>query len=147
MTSLNSLTTPWRRCNLIASRLSGKKLECTENIIPIAQPSPCDEFNAIERLRQPLKGKCKGEKFSSLETLQQLVDQKLSQLEPSLVKSLTSFDFILDAPLQGAFKITLSCSSSYRYSGQKSDTCIACKVEPTLLNLFNSMSAQELTLN
>ena len=30
---------------------------------------------------------------------------------------------------------------------KNSDPCIACKVEPTLLNLFKSMSAQKLTLN
>ena len=80
-----------------------KALEWPENIIPIFQPPHCPELNAIERLWQHLKGQWKGETFPSLEALRQRVNQELSQLNPSQVKSLTSFDFILDALLQAAF--------------------------------------------
>jgi transposase len=80
-----------------------KKLDWTENIIPIFQPPHCPELNAIERLWQHLKGQWKGENFPSLDALRQRVNQELSQLSVSQVQSLTSFDFVLDTLLQAAF--------------------------------------------
>ncbi|MDB9527337.1 transposase [Oscillatoria sp. CS-180] len=44
-----------------------KKLNWTENIIPIFHPPHCPELNAVERLWQHLKGQWKGENFPSLE--------------------------------------------------------------------------------
>lgn len=70
------------------------------------QPAHSPELNPIERLWQHLKGRWKGENFASLEALRQRVEQELQRLTQEQIKSLTSYDFILDALLATKFRQT-----------------------------------------
>jgi transposase len=75
----------------------GKALVVPENIILLFQPPYCPELNPIERLWEHLKVDLKWAAFKTLAQLQSKVDQRLSELTPEIVASITGYRFILDA--------------------------------------------------
>ena len=76
---------------------TSKKLNVPSNIILLFQPAYCPELNPIERLWEYLKGDLKWESFKNLDQLEVEVDERLAQLTPEIVASVTGYSFILDA--------------------------------------------------
>jgi hypothetical protein len=76
---------------------TAKRLQIPDNIILLFQPPYCPELNPIERLWQHLKQDLRWQCFDTLQQLQDVLDQRLIQLTPPVVASLTGYDFILNA--------------------------------------------------
>ncbi|GAB4303987.1 MAG: hypothetical protein Fur0025_45570 [Oscillatoriaceae cyanobacterium] len=72
-------------------------LEIPENIILLFQPPYSPEVNPIERLWQYLKGFLKWLVHEQLEPLRVKVGEILNQLSAEIIRSLTGWDFILNA--------------------------------------------------
>ncbi len=79
-----------------------KTLDCPENIIPIFQPPHSPELNPIERFWEFLKTQLQWENCSSLSQLRQKLAEVLQNITPSMIASLTSYDFILEALFSAA---------------------------------------------
>lgn len=80
-----------------ASAHCAQSLQVPDNVILLFQPPYCPELNPIERLWQELKRALAWMQFDSIETLQQAVSQWLNRLSPAQVRSLTQWDWIVDA--------------------------------------------------
>ncbi|MEM1367471.1 MAG: transposase [Cyanobacteria bacterium P01_H01_bin.15] len=76
---------------------TAKKLKIPQNVMLLFQPPCCPELNTQERVWQHLKGDLHWEMFDSLEELEVKVEKLLDALTPDIVRSLTGYDFILDA--------------------------------------------------
>lgn len=72
-------------------------LTLVDNVILLFQPSYCPEVNPIERLWQELKRSLAWMHFESIGHLQQAISGWVNQLSPEEVKSLTQWDWIVDA--------------------------------------------------
>ena len=79
-----------------------KTLDYPENIIPIFQPPHSPELNPIERFWGFLKSQLQWENCSSLTQLRQKLAEVLKTITPSMIASLTSYDFILEALFSAA---------------------------------------------
>jgi hypothetical protein len=73
------------------------ELEVPENIILLFQPPYCPQVNPIERLWKEIKKPMKWQLFDHLDELRRKLSQVLSSLTPSVVASVTGWDFILSA--------------------------------------------------
>jgi len=82
---------------LALDRLPRSELEIPENIILLFQPAYCPQVNPIERLWKEIKKLLKWELFDHLDELRNKLAQVLSHLTPSVVASVTGWDFILEA--------------------------------------------------
>jgi len=71
-----------------------RQLDWPENLIPIYQPAHCPELNPIERLWEYVKAQLRWENCHSLDELRQQVYAILAQMTPTVIASLTSWDFI-----------------------------------------------------
>ncbi len=80
-----------------ASAHVAKRLQLPDNLLLLFQPSHCPELNSIERLWQHLKDSVSWELFADVEVLRTTVRQRLAQLTQDVVKSLTGWNYILDA--------------------------------------------------
>ena len=76
---------------------TGLDLEIPENIILLFQPPYSPQVNPIERLWKEIKKQLKWELFENLEGLRKRLDKILRDLTPSVVASVTGWDFILEA--------------------------------------------------
>jgi transposase len=61
------------------------------------QPPYCPQVNPIERLWKEIKKHLKWDLLDDLEQLRQKLSQVLLQLTPSVIASVTGWDFILEA--------------------------------------------------
>lgn len=73
------------------------ELEIPENIILLFQPPYSPQVNPIERLWQEIKKQLKWQLFENLDDLRNRLSQVLQQLTPQTIKSVTGWDFILEA--------------------------------------------------
>lgn len=73
------------------------QLDWPENLIPICQPAHCPELNPIERLWEYIKAQLRWENCHSLDELRHQVYSILAQITPTVIASLTSWDFIITA--------------------------------------------------
>ncbi len=76
---------------------TGLTLEIPENVILLFQPPYSPQVNPIERLWKEIKKKLKWELFENLDSLRNRLSQVLQELTPQAIKSVTGWDFILDA--------------------------------------------------
>lgn len=74
-----------------------KRLQVPKNIILLFQPPHCPESNPIEQLWQYLKRRLSWTLPKNLEQLRQLLKEKLEQLTPDIIASITGRQSILDA--------------------------------------------------
>jgi hypothetical protein len=74
-----------------------RQLDWPENLIPLCQPAHCPELNPIERLWEYVKAQLRWENCHSLDELRQQVYAILAQMMPTVITSLTSWDFIRTA--------------------------------------------------
>jgi hypothetical protein len=74
-----------------------KNLSIPENVIMLYQPPKCPELNPVERFWQHLKETLSWAVVDSLDELRAILDHRLRQLTPTVVASLTGFDFIINA--------------------------------------------------
>ncbi|WP_228054796.1 IS630 family transposase [Gloeocapsopsis crepidinum] len=72
-------------------------LTLPDNVILLFQPPYCPEVNPLERLWQQLKRALAWMHFGSIAQLQQTITCWVNQLSPEEVKSLTQWDWIVDA--------------------------------------------------
>lgn len=72
-------------------------LDWPENIIPIFQPPYSPELNPIERFWEHLKAQLKWHNCPGLDELRALLKKALEEITPSVISSLTGWDFITDA--------------------------------------------------
>lgn len=80
-----------------------QNLKVPANIILLFQPAHTPQVNPIERLWQEVKRNLKWECFQSLDELRVSVQQRLEQLNTSIVASITGWGFILDALIVSGF--------------------------------------------
>lgn len=73
------------------------RLRLPDNLILVYQPPKSSETNPIERLWQHLKEPLSWAVFNRLDELRAVLDQRLRDLTPAVVASLTGFGFILKA--------------------------------------------------
>jgi len=73
------------------------ELEIPENIILLFQPPYSPQVNPIERLWKEIKKELKWELFDCLDQLREKLSKILSNLTPSIITSVTGWDFILEA--------------------------------------------------
>lgn len=73
------------------------QLDWPENLVPICQPAHCPELNPIERLWEYIKAQLRWENCHSLDELRHQVYSILAQITPTVIASLTSWDFIITA--------------------------------------------------
>ena len=73
------------------------QLDWPENLIPICQPAHCPELNPIERLWEYIKAQLRWENCHSLDEVRHQVYSILAQITPTVIASLTSWDFIITA--------------------------------------------------
>lgn len=76
---------------------SSRYLTVPDNVILIFQPPHTPEVNPIERLWKEIKRYLNWECFHDLDELRQAVGQRIDRLSPSVVASVTGWDFILAA--------------------------------------------------
>ncbi|MEH2277540.1 MAG: transposase [Nostoc sp.] len=79
-----------------------KALDIPDNIIPIFQPPHSPELNPIERFWEFLKSQLQWENCKTLTQLQHNLTDVLKEITPSMIASLTSYDFILEALFSAA---------------------------------------------
>lgn len=72
-------------------------LDWPENIIPIFQPPYSPELNPIERFWEHLKAQLKWHNCPCLDELRAILKKALEEITPSVISSLTGWDFITDA--------------------------------------------------
>lgn len=72
-------------------------LSVPDNVILLFQPPYCPEVNPIERVWQELKRVLAWMHVDSMAQLQQAISRWVNQLSPEAVKSLTQWDWIVDA--------------------------------------------------
>ena len=73
------------------------KLEIPENILLIFQPPYSPELNPIERVWQFLKQQLSWENYQDLDSLKQRGSSIIQELSPEIIRSLTGWDYILEA--------------------------------------------------
>lgn len=81
--------------NAMAHR--ARSLTVPDNVILLFQPPYCPEVNPIERLWRELKRVLAWQQFETLAELQQAISQWVHQLSAAVVRSLTCWDWIVDA--------------------------------------------------
>ncbi|MGV0104085.1 transposase [Nostoc sp. DSM 114167] len=79
-----------------------KTLDFPDNIIPLFQPPHSPELNPIERFWEFLKSQLQWENCKTLSQLQQKLTDALKEITPSMIASLTSYNFILEALFSAA---------------------------------------------
>ncbi len=72
-------------------------IEIPDNIVLLFQPPYSPEVNPIGRVWLELKRYVQWQHFTNLEDLQNKVSQWVAQLTPEQIKSLTQWDWIVDA--------------------------------------------------
>lgn len=82
---------------------STKDIVLPENIVLMPIPPYCPELNPAEKVWQWMKDKIAMKIFDTLETLENKMDQILEKLEGDLIKSITGYEFYLNA-FYGVFK-------------------------------------------
>jgi len=82
---------------------STKDIVLPENIVLMPIPPYCPELNPAEKVWQWMKDKIAMKIFDTLETLENKMDQILENLEGDLIKSITGYEFYLNA-FYGVFK-------------------------------------------
>lgn len=80
-----------------ASAHRAKSLQIPENLILFFQPPHTPEVNPAERLWQHLKDQLSWLSFAHLDALREVISERLHELTPAVVASLTGYDFILGA--------------------------------------------------
>lgn len=80
-----------------ASAHTATSLRIPENLILFFQPPHSPEVNPIERLWQHLKNQLSWLSFAHLDALREVISERLHELTPAVVASLTGYDFILGA--------------------------------------------------
>ncbi|WP_156820243.1 hypothetical protein [Synechococcus sp. PCC 7336] len=85
-----------------ASFHSSDEIDWPENIIPIFQPSKAPELNPIERFWEYIKAPLRWENHETLSQLWERIQEILGQLTLETVRSLTGWDFIVDAVFSAA---------------------------------------------
>jgi putative transposase len=80
-----------------ASAHRAQSLQVPDNVILLFQPPYCPELNPIERLWQELKRALAWMHFDSIDALQQAISRWLNRLSPAQVRSLTQWDWLIDA--------------------------------------------------
>ena len=80
-----------------ASVHTAHKLIVPENVILLFQPPYCPELNPIERVWQYIKQKLKNIFFTSLDDVKYKVAKILNSLSKDIIRSLTGWQYILDA--------------------------------------------------
>lgn len=73
------------------------ELEVPENVILLFQPPYSPQVNPIERLWKEIKKQLKWQLFENLDDLRNRLSIVLQQLTPKIIKSVTGWDFILEA--------------------------------------------------
>lgn len=79
-----------------------KTLDIPDNIIPIFQPPHSPELNPIEREWEFLKYQLQWANCKTITQLQHKLTDVLKEITPSMIASLTSYDFILEALFSAA---------------------------------------------
>jgi hypothetical protein len=82
-----------------ASCHRSKQIDWPENLLPILQPAHAPELNPLERLWQYVKRPLRGQNYKNLEQLWQQIQDIFHPLTAEVVRSLTGWDFIVDAVL------------------------------------------------
>ena len=82
---------------------STKGIVLPENIVLMPVPPYCPELNPAEKVWQWMKDKIAMKIFDTLETLENKMDQIIEKLEGDLIKSITGYEFYLNA-FYGVFK-------------------------------------------
>jgi transposase len=82
---------------------STKDIILPENIVLMPIPPYCPELNPAEKVWQWMKDKIAMKIFDTLETLENKMDQIIENLEGDLIKSITGYEFYLNA-FYGVFK-------------------------------------------
>lgn len=82
---------------------STKGIVLPENIVLMPIPPYCPELNPAEKVWQWMKDKIAMKIFDTLETLENKMDQIIENLEGDLIKSITGYEFYLNA-FYGVFK-------------------------------------------
>lgn len=80
-----------------ASAHTSKSLQLPQNIILFFQPPHTPEVNPIERFWRHLKDQLSWLSFAHLDALREVISERLRELTPAVVASLTGYDFILGA--------------------------------------------------
>jgi transposase len=73
------------------------ELKIPENVILLFQPPYSPQVNPIERLWKEIKKQLKWQLFENLDDLRNRLLIVLQQLTPQTIKSVTGWDFILEA--------------------------------------------------
>lgn len=73
------------------------ELEVPENVILLFQPPYSPQVNPIERLWKEIKKQLKWQLFENRDDLRNRLSIVLQQLTPKIIKSVTGWDFILEA--------------------------------------------------
>jgi transposase len=76
---------------------STKDIILPENIVLMPIPPYCPELNPAEKVWQWMKDKIAMKIFDTLETLENKMDQIIENLEGDLIKSITGYEFYLNA--------------------------------------------------
>jgi len=76
---------------------SAQTLAIPDNVVLLFQPPYCPEVNPIERLWRELKRDLAWMHFEDIDAVQQAISQWAKQLTPEAVRSLTKWDWIIDA--------------------------------------------------
>ncbi len=82
---------------------STKDVKIPENILLFPIPPYCPELNAAEKVWQWMKDRIAMKIFDTLETLENKIDQLIETAENTIIKSLTAYEFYLNA-FYNAFK-------------------------------------------
>ena len=80
-----------------ATAHTAQNLTIPDNVILIFQPPYCPELNPIERLWRELKRELAWAHFENLAELQHAISQWVHRLSPHQLRSLTQWDWIVDA--------------------------------------------------
>lgn len=76
---------------------STKGVDLPENIILVNIPPYCPELNPAEKIWQWMKDKIAMKIYDTLDDLSNKIDQLIEQLEGKIIKSITGYEFYLDA--------------------------------------------------
>ena len=82
---------------------STKDIVLPENIVLMPIPPYCPELNPAEKVWHWMKDRIAMKIFDTLETLENKMDELIDNIEGQLIKSITGYDFYLNA-FYGVFK-------------------------------------------
>ena len=86
----------------VASFHTSYEIDWPENIIPIFQPAKAPELNPIERFWEHVKAALRWENYEKIQQQWERIQEILAQLTLETVRSLTGWDFIVNAILSSA---------------------------------------------